>query len=74
MKWSNYERAGMLTKVLIDTCDKFGDVFTLKGILALIFTFYSIKDEKSKKLLYQLPIVAQCDVWKREDYWEASIF
>lgn len=44
MKWESYEKAGELTKVVIDTCDKFGDVFTLKGLLALIFTFYSIKD------------------------------
>jgi hypothetical protein len=45
---------------LVDYCDKFGDVFTLKGLLALMFTFYSIKDEKSKKLMYQMPIISQC--------------
>lgn len=65
MVWANYEKAGELTKILVDSCDKFGDVFTLKGLLALIFTFYSIKDEKAKKLMYQMPLVSQCDVWKK---------
>lgn len=44
MNWPNYEKVINLVKILIDACDKFGDVFTLKGILALIFTFYSVKD------------------------------
>lgn len=69
MKWENYQKSLGLAKNLIDTCDKFSDVFVLKGLLALLFTFYSIKDEKSKRLMYQNPVISQCEVWKREDYW-----
>ena len=49
-------------------------MFTIKGLLGLAFTFYSIENEKAKKLLYQLPQISHSEVWKREDYWEASIF
>ena len=69
MKWENYQKSLGLAKILIETCDKFSDVFVLKGLLALLFTFYSIKDEKSKRLMYQNPVIGQCEVWKREDYW-----
>lgn len=44
MIWDNYESAGELIKLLFDICEKYGDVFTIKGLLGLIFTFYSIKD------------------------------
>lgn len=65
MKWENYEKALGLARAIIEICDKFGDVFVLKGLLALLFTFYSIRDEKYKKLMYQSPIIGQCEIWKK---------
>lgn len=49
------------------------DVFIVRGLLGLVFTFYWV-EEKSKKLLYQNAEVGQCEVWKRNDFWEAAIF
>lgn len=74
MKWENYQKAGEIFKIMIDLCEKMGDVFTIKGLLGLAFTFYSIENEKAKKLLYQLQQISHCEAWKRDDYWEASIF
>jgi hypothetical protein len=45
----------------------------LKGILSLVFTFYFL-DEKQKREMYELQSINQCDVWKREDFWQAAIF
>ena len=74
MKWGNYQKASELVKTILDVCEKFGDVFTIKGLLGLVFTFFAIENEKAKKLLHQTSHISQCEVWKREDYWEASIF
>ena len=60
MDWKSYLQAGELVKVIIDQCEKWSDVFTIKGLLGLAFTFYSIENEKAKKLLHQLPSVSQC--------------
>ena len=59
--------------IFLDECEKKNDSFVVKGLLGLLFTFFSF-DGTSKKLLYQSQNISGCAIWKREDFWEASIF
>jgi hypothetical protein len=45
---------GKIIKVLLKESLKKNDVFVMRGLLGLIFTFYW-NDEKVKKLIYQSP-------------------
>jgi hypothetical protein len=64
---------GKLIKVLLGESLAKNDVYIIRGVLGLLFTFYWI-DDKNKKLLYQNIDVYQSDIWKKYDFWEASIF
>ena len=68
--------AKMCSKVLksiIKESHKEKDTFIIRAILGLVFTFYWI-DDKHKKLIYMNPDVYQCDIWKKNDFWQAAIF
>ena len=60
-------------KSIIKQCQKENDTFIIRGILGLIFTYYWT-DDKYKKLIYLNPDVYQCEIWKKNDFWEAAIF
>ena len=70
----NYQKAAEIVGVLLDEADEKNDVFVIKGMLGLIFTFYTTENEKYKKLLHQNSLVKDLDVWKKNDYWDAAIF
>ena len=60
-------------KSILKESHKQNDTFVIRGILGLIFTFYWT-DDKYKKLLYLSPDVYRCDIWKKNDFWQAAIF
>jgi hypothetical protein len=74
ISWENHEKIGEMIKVFIENCEKFGDVFVLKGVLSLIFTYYFVENDKPKREMSELHSINQCDLWKREDFWQAAIF
>jgi hypothetical protein len=52
--FSHAKTCGRVMKTVINESVKQNDVFIIKEMLGLLFTFYWI-DGKSKKLLYQMP-------------------
>jgi len=56
---NNAKICGRVVKTIINESYKKSDVFIIREMLGLLFTFYWI-DGKSKKLLYQIPEVYQC--------------
>lgn len=51
---SHAKMCGKIIKVLLKESLKKSDVFVMRGLLGLIFTFYW-NEEKTKKLIYQSP-------------------
>lgn len=70
----HHHKAAELVSTLIDEADEKKDVFVIKGMLGLIFTFYTTENEQHKKLLYQHNLVKDVEVWKKNEYWDAAIF
>ena len=50
--------------IFLDECEKNHDVFVVKGLLGLLFTFFSFEGN-NKKLLYQMNHVKNANIWKR---------
>ena len=62
-----------MVEIFLEECEKNNDVFVVKGLLGLLFTFFSLEGN-NKKLMYQMDNVKNATIWRREDFWEASIF
>lgn len=52
---------------------KENDIFILRGILGLLFTFYWV-DNNIKKLLYSEHSIYKHSLWKKHEFWDSSIF
>lgn len=51
---NNAKVCGKIIRTVLKESQKRNDVFIIKGLLGLVFTFYWIED-KIKKLIYQIP-------------------
>ena len=65
---NNAKICGRIIRAVLKESQKKNDVFIIRGLLGLLFTFYFV-DEKVKKLIYLLPEIYQFETWKRNDFW-----